>query len=68
MQTILNNINAGHLHAKIGIVISDHPDAKVLKIAAAAGIPAVCIEPKNFATNKNLRQRSLQKLLTMRCN
>jgi len=52
MQIILNNINNGLLHARIGIVISDHADAKVLKLAAAAGIPAVCIERKNFASKQ----------------
>jgi len=52
MQIILNNINAGRLHAKIGIVISDHANAKVLALADAAGIPAVCIERKNFATKQ----------------
>ena len=52
MQVILNNINAGLLHAKIGIVISDHANAKVLELATAAGIPAVCIERKNFATKQ----------------
>ena len=52
MQIILNNINSGQLRAKIGIVISDHANAKVLELATAAGIPAVCIEPKNFATKQ----------------
>lgn len=52
MQIILNNINDGTLHAKIGIVISDHANAKVLELATAAGIPAVCIEPTNFATKQ----------------
>ena len=52
MQVILNNINAGLIHAKIGIVISDHVNAKVLEIAASAGIPTVCIERKNFASKQ----------------
>ena len=52
MQIILNNINNRQLHAKIGIVISDHANAKVLELAAAAGIPAVCIERKDFATKQ----------------
>jgi len=52
MQMILNNINTGQLRAKIGIVISDHADAKVLEIAAAAGIPAICIDRKSYATKQ----------------
>ena len=52
MQVILNNIQTGQLRARIGIVISDHADAKVLELAAAAGIPSVCIERKNYATKQ----------------
>ena len=52
MQIILDNINAGQLHAKIGIVISDHANAKVLELANAAGIPAVCIERKSFGSKQ----------------
>ena len=53
MQVILNNIQAGQIPAKIGVVISDHADAKVLEIAANAGIVAVCIERKNFTSKQD---------------
>jgi len=52
MQVILENINAGKISASIGVVISDHADAKVLEYASAAGIPAICIERKNFASKQ----------------
>ena len=52
MQAILQNIYAGKLNAKVGIVISDHASAKVLETAIAAGIPAICIERKRFATKQ----------------
>ena len=63
MQVILNNINAGLLHAKIGIVISDHANAKVLELATAAGIPAVCIERKNFASKQEFEAAIAAKIV-----
>lgn len=52
MQAICDSIHTGELHAKIGVVISDKANAKVLKHAADAGIPVVCIERKNFASKQ----------------
>ncbi|MBC8014175.1 MAG: phosphoribosylglycinamide formyltransferase [Sporomusaceae bacterium] len=52
MQVILDNIHNGSLRARIGVVISDHADAKVLEHAAAASIPTVCIERSNFAAKQ----------------
>ncbi len=53
MQVILDNIQAGQIDATIGVVISDHKTAKVLEIAAAAGIPAVCVERKDFSSKQD---------------
>ena len=39
MQAILDAITTGALDAKIAIVLSDHPDAVILKRAANHGIP-----------------------------
>lgn len=52
MQAILQNIHSGKLDATVGVVISDHTTAKVLETAVAAGIPAICIERKGFATKQ----------------
>lgn len=52
MQAIFQNIQSGQLVAKIGVVISDHATAKVLEFASAAGIPAICIERKSYATKQ----------------
>lgn len=62
MQAILNNIHAGQLHAKIGVVISDHASAKVLEYATAAGIPAVCIERKNFVDKQDFEAAIAEEL------
>lgn len=50
LQAIINQINTGFLKVKIGVVISDNPDALALEIARSAGIPAKYIEPGRFKT------------------
>lgn len=62
MQVILENIKGGKLQATIGVVISDHANAKVLEIATAAGIPAICIERKDFATKQDFEAAIAEKL------
>lgn len=44
MQAILDAITAGTLEAKIGIVLSDNPDAFILKRAEKHGIPYAVID------------------------
>lgn len=44
-QAILDAIDDGSLDLKIGLVISDNPDAGILRIAASRGIPAAHIPP-----------------------
>lgn len=63
MQVILDNIQAGQIHGRIGVVISDHKTAKVLEIAADAGIPAVCVERKNFATKQDFEAAIAEELV-----
>lgn len=52
LQSILDAISAGRLDAKVGVVISDNPDANVLKRLAVndPDIPAVCISRKDYET------------------
>lgn len=50
MQSILEAICAGNLDAKIEIVISDKPDAKILERAEKAGIKALYIDHAPFKT------------------
>jgi len=63
MQAIVQNIHSGQLHAKIGVVISDHATAKVLENASAAGIPTICIERQNFATKQEFEAAIAAKLI-----
>nr|WP_320146254.1 phosphoribosylglycinamide formyltransferase [uncultured Anaeromusa sp.] len=50
LQAILDAIHAGRLPlAKVGVVISDNPEAKALLRVRGMGIPAVVLERKAFA-------------------
>lgn len=62
MQAICNSIDAGKIHAKVGLVISDKANAKVLEHAAAKGIPAVCIERGNFASKQDFEAAIAEQL------
>ncbi len=50
LQAIVKHVQNGFINAKIGVVISDNPDAGALEIARSAGIPAVYIEPGKYRT------------------
>ncbi|HPP67016.1 MAG TPA: phosphoribosylglycinamide formyltransferase [bacterium] len=50
LDAITQQIHAGMLMAKIGVVISDNPDAYALDIARSQGIPAVYINPGKYRT------------------
>lgn len=50
MQAILDAIDAGTLDARIGIVLSDNPDAFILERARSRGIPTALIDCCGFRT------------------
>jgi phosphoribosylglycinamide formyltransferase-1 len=50
LQAIIRAIDDGRLTARIGVVISNRPDAGGLDHARAAGIPTAVIEHKGFAS------------------
>lgn len=47
-KAILSAVNDRKLNAKIGVVISDNPEAKALDHASVNNIPAICINPVNY--------------------
>lgn len=49
LQAITDAIQADRLAAKVGVVISDNPEANVLKRLAGSGIPAICIDRRQFS-------------------
>ncbi|MDD4600668.1 Phosphoribosylglycinamide formyltransferase [bioreactor metagenome] len=48
LQAILDAIDANQIRAEVGVVISDKPTAAALVRAKEHGIPAVCIDRKQF--------------------
>ncbi len=62
LQAIVDAINAGRLDAKIGVVISDNPEANVLKRMAGSDIPAVCIDRRQFATRQEFEAAIAEEL------
>ncbi|VBB05843.1 formyl transferase [Lucifera butyrica] len=56
LQSILDAIHAERLNAKIGVVISDNPEANALKRIAGFDIPGVCIERKNFTAKQDFEK------------
>lgn len=52
LQAIMDAIEAGRLNARIGVVISDNPEANVLKRMAGSGIPAVLIDRRQYASRQ----------------
>jgi phosphoribosylglycinamide formyltransferase 1 len=53
LHAIFDAIQAERLKAKIGVVISDNPDALALKRMAGFGITTVVIERKKFASRSD---------------
>lgn len=48
LQSIIEAIERGQIKAEIGVVIANKPDAMALERARRAGIPAVCVNHKEF--------------------
>ncbi|HWR42999.1 phosphoribosylglycinamide formyltransferase [Sporomusa sp.] len=62
LQAIIDAIQAGRLDAKIGVVISDNPDANVLKRMAGADIQALCIDRRQFASRQQFEAAIAEEL------
>lgn len=56
LQSIIDAIENGQIKTKIGVVLTDKPEAMALERARKAGIPAVCVERKNVLQKKNLNK------------
>jgi phosphoribosylglycinamide formyltransferase 1 len=49
-HAIMDRIQAGRLNARVSLVISDVPDAGILKLAHDFRVPAFCVRPGKFRT------------------
>jgi phosphoribosylglycinamide formyltransferase-1 len=62
LQAIFDAIQAGRLKAKIGVVISDNPEALALKRMAGFGIATTVIERSRFANRENFEMAVAEEL------
>ncbi len=59
LVAIINAIEAGKLDARIGVVLSDNPEAAALLRATASGIPAKCVNRQAYQTKEAFEQAML---------
>ena len=62
LQSIIDAIENGQLQTKIGVVISDKPNAMALDRAKKAGIPAVCVDRKAYSDKESFEQALIDEL------
>ena len=62
LQSIIDAIKTGQITAKIGVVITDKPEAKALDRAREVGIPAVCVDRKKCASKDEFEQALVAEL------
>ena len=61
LQALIDGIADGTItNTEIGVVISNNQNAYALERAKAAGIPAACVSPKNYADRQTFNQALLQ--------
>ena len=58
-SAIARAIDAGSLHARVGVVISDVPDAGILRLAEQHGVPALHLPPGRFKTKLEPERETL---------
>jgi len=57
LQAIIDAISADRLDAKIGLVISDNPDAHALQRVAGWNIPTVVVDRKKYSSRQDFEER-----------
>ena len=62
LQAILDAINADRLTAKIGVVISDNPEANALRRVAGMDIPTAVVERKKFGSKQEFDAAIIEQL------
>ncbi len=60
LQAILDASAGGGIDARVVVVISDKPEAFSLTRAGRAGVPAVAVEKKNFASREKFDARLVE--------
>ena len=62
MQSILAAVESGEIKAKVGIVLTDKPEARALILARENGIKAVCINRKEYTDQQEFEEKLVTEL------
>lgn len=63
LQAIIDGVAAGTItNTELAVVISNNPGAYALERAKQAGIDAVCVSPKQFATREEFNEQLIRTL------
>lgn len=62
LQSILDVIEQDRVPARVCVVITDKPEAKALDRAKVAGIPAICVNRKEYQTKDAFEQALIETL------
>ncbi len=62
LQSIIESIRSEKLPARVGVVVSDKPDANALKRAAELSLPAICVDRKQYPSQQEFEQEIIKQL------
>ena len=62
LQSIIDAVEKGQIKAKIGVVLTDKPNVMALERAEKAGIPAICIDRKQYADRDEFEHKLVDEL------
>lgn len=65
LQAIIDAMDRGEINARISALITNNPDAYVLKRARKHGVPSVLIKPTGFGSRKEYNDALLEVLTRM---
>lgn len=62
MQSIMAAIESGQIKAKIGVVLTDKPEARALQVAKEAGIKSICVNRKTCSSQQDFEEKLVAEL------
>ena len=62
MQSIMAAIESGQIKAKIGVVLTDKPEARALQVAKEAGINSICVNRKTCSSQQEFEEKLVAEL------
>jgi len=62
LQSIIDAIETGDLHAQIGVILADKPEAYALERAKKAGLKNICVNRKEYNTREDFERELVKEL------